>query len=244
MPTEIVVSYPVTREEIEETRARFAAVTFSTPTAYAEGVKAIAHCRGTRGKIEERRKALKADSLDYGRRVDRVAKELTALVESIERPMRDAKHEVDTAKARAKAEKEAAERAAIEAQLRADREAEEKRIAEERAKLEAQQAELRAERERFERERMAAALPVAPARGAITITYQGPVEVEELELGATGDSPDRIDRASLSDLVSAIRGLHLPTVQGAQAQAALQLVTKRLARTADELEQWVVSHGA
>jgi colicin import membrane protein/SWI/SNF-related matrix-associated actin-dependent regulator 1 of chromatin subfamily A len=146
----IVVSYPVTPEDIESTRAAYAAITFDAPVGYAAGVKAIAHCRGTRGAIEARRKDLKADSIAYGRKVDQVAKELVALIESIESPLREKKELVDSAKARAKAEAEAAEKRALEAQVRAEREAEELRLREERK---AEEARLAAERERLAAER-------------------------------------------------------------------------------------------
>jgi hypothetical protein len=126
---------------------------FSTPAQYKDGVKAIATCRQFRVAIEERRKLLKQDSLEYGRKVDAVAKQLTAIVEAVEEPLKVCKLEVDNAKAEAKRAAEAAERARVEAEIRAKREAEEnelavkrladeERIRQERAALEAERAAL------------------------------------------------------------------------------------------------------
>lgn len=150
----LTIAYPETRDSIAAKLAVYADLAFDTPKAYAEGTKAIAHCRTTRVQVEARRKELKASSLDFGRRVDAVAKELTALIESIEAPLRERKAAVDDAKARAKAEKEAAEKAAVEAQIRAEREAEEARL---RAEREAENARLAQERERLAAERAALA---------------------------------------------------------------------------------------
>jgi hypothetical protein len=148
--TAIVVSYPFTEAEIAAQRERFAAVKFDTPRDYAEGVKAIAECRTMRGKIEERRKDLKADSLAYGRKVDAIAKSLTALISSFEEPMQLKKKEIDDEKARQKAEAERLEREAIEAEIRQQREAEEARLREQR---EAEQRVLDEERKRLEADR-------------------------------------------------------------------------------------------
>lgn len=65
------------------------------------GVKELT---STRTKLEAKRKELKADSLEYGRRVDAKAKEIQAAIEAIEKPIRE---EV----ARIEAEKEALKRA-------------------------------------------------------------------------------------------------------------------------------------
>jgi hypothetical protein len=150
----ITIAYPETRDTIVAKLAIYADLGFGTPKEYAEGTKAIAHCRTTRVQVEARRKELKASSLDFGRRVDAVAKELTALIENIELPLRERKAAVDDAKERAKAEREAAERAAVEAQVRAAREAEEARLRAERA---AEEARLAVERERLAAERAALA---------------------------------------------------------------------------------------
>mgnify|MGYP001618996531 FL=1 len=158
--TEIVVVYPVTAADIEARREEYALIAFDTPSGYATGVKAIAHCRGTRVAVEERRKELKADSLAYGRAVDAAARDLTALVEDLEKPLVEKRQLVDAEKHKAKLEAEAAKRAIVEAELRAKlaEEAEARRVEEEkqaesraaeRAKFEADQAALAAEREAF-----------------------------------------------------------------------------------------------
>jgi chemotaxis protein histidine kinase CheA len=121
-----------------------------------------------RGKIEARRKELKADSLEYGRRVDAVAKDLTALVESLEEPLQLQKDAVDAEKERIKREAAEAKQRAIEEEARqkleAERQENERKAAIERAELELQKAQLaeqraqaeaaqRAERDRLNAER-------------------------------------------------------------------------------------------
>jgi hypothetical protein len=153
MSTSIVVAYPFTPEALAEEVEKLRGLGFSTPAQYKDGVKAIATCRQFRVAIEERRKLLKQDSLEYGRKVDAVAKQLTAIVEAVEEPLKVCKLEVDNAKAEAKRAAEAAERARVEAEIRAKREAEEnelavkrladeERIRQERAALEAERAAL------------------------------------------------------------------------------------------------------
>ena len=149
----LAARYGVTAEQIEARRTSYAGLSADTPRGYEEVRLAIADCRDTRVAVESKRKELKADALEYGRRVDSVAKSITAMIETIEEPLKTKKAAVDEVKARAKQAREAAEKAAIEAQLRAERDAEEQRLAImregqriEAAKLAAERAELEAAR--------------------------------------------------------------------------------------------------
>ena len=144
------VTFDITSDQIAAKRATFSALSADTPKGYESVRVAIGECRDIRVKIEKRRKELKACALEYGRRVDGTAKSLTAMVESLEEPLKLKKAAIDDEKARAKREKEEAERRAVEEQLRAEREAEEARIAAERA---AEAERLRAEREELEKQR-------------------------------------------------------------------------------------------
>jgi chromosome segregation ATPase len=161
-----IVEYGHTEEELRAALAKYADAQFNTPAEYREGTKAIAVCRSLRGELEAKRKALKAGALEYGRQVDSVAKALTAVVESVEEPLKLRKAAIDEVKEAEKRAKEEAERAAVEARLRAEQEAkaraERERIAaEEAAVREAErQAELarRLEALRPERERVTAYL--------------------------------------------------------------------------------------
>lgn len=168
-----LVTYGVTNEEIENKKAAFAAIEFTNSKGYEEGRKAIRELVGLRSAIEDRRKELKKESLEFGRFVDSEAKRWTLLIESIEEPLKLKKAVIDEEKDRIRREKEAAEKARIEAEERAKREAEEarqkairdeeeKRLAEERKRLEVEAARLAEERRqaeeavRVERERLAA----------------------------------------------------------------------------------------
>lgn len=164
-----LVTYNVSTVEIASTKGRYAALSADTPAGYEEVRQAIAHVRDTRVAIEKRRVELKADFLEGGRKVDSIAKELTALLLEIEEPLKAKKKAVDDEKERIRAEAAvekqraleaeiAAKRAIQEAQERAEREAEAQRMAEERAALEAERqrlAAVQAELEARQREELA-----------------------------------------------------------------------------------------
>ena len=147
--TTVKIEYPVAAKDFEAKRAEYAAITCDTPAGYESCRVAIAHCRTARVAIEERRVELKRDSLEYGRRVDAVAKELTALIEGIEEPLKEKRLAVDNERERKAREAEEAKRLELEAKLRAEREAEEARL---RAEREAEEARLAVERERLAEE--------------------------------------------------------------------------------------------
>ena len=154
-----VVVYEFTAEGLRDQLAPLAQQDFSNPKGYKAGTQAIAMCRDSRVAVEKQRKDLKAGALEYGRKVDAVAKELTAVIEEIEEPLKAQKAVIDAELERKKREREEAEQAKVEAELRAAREEEERKAAEARAVEEARVAEERRAAEeaaRVERERMAA----------------------------------------------------------------------------------------
>lgn len=134
------VVYMVTADEIAATKAKYAALDATTPAGYEEVRLAIQTVRSTRVSIEKRRVDLKAEALDYGRRVDAEAKRLTALIEEIESPLVAKKKAIDDEKARIKAEAEAAKLKELQDRLAAERAAEDARLKDERAKLDAERA--------------------------------------------------------------------------------------------------------
>lgn len=161
-----LVKYNITDARIAELRSEFTGLTADTPKGYEAVRVAIATVRDIRVGVEKRRKELKEDSLAWGRKVDSEAKRLTALLEEIENPLKEAKALVDEAKERAKREAEekarkaeeerlAALKAAEEARLKAEREAEEARIAAERERLAAERAEFEAQQAALAEERKA-----------------------------------------------------------------------------------------
>lgn len=126
--------------------------------------KARMDIKGRRVAVERVRKELKADALEYGRKVDAEAKRLTALLEPIEEHLAAEENAVTAEKerlrneARLKAEaEERAKREAEEARLRAEREAEAERLRVEREKLEAERRAMEEERRRMESEAQARA---------------------------------------------------------------------------------------
>lgn len=165
---EIINAYGVDVSAIAAKKAACEALSFDTPAEYRASSKELSEVKGTRVGIEKRRKEMNADALEYTRKVNTTAKQLTAMVLEIEEPLQAKKDAADAAKKAAKEAEEEKKREAVAAQMRAIHEAEEKRLAEERAELDRRRAEqeareqavqerLAAEREAFEAEKRAAA---------------------------------------------------------------------------------------
>lgn len=126
------------------------AAAVKTAEGYEQVRSALAVTRNWRGQIEKQRQALKADSIEYGRRVDAEAKKWVGLVLAIEDPLKAAKEKVDEEKEKARLAAVEAERLKAEAEEKAKRDAEEARL---KAIRDAEEAKLRAERESLEAER-------------------------------------------------------------------------------------------
>lgn len=218
MTTSIVVAYQFTPEALAKRVDILRGQSFTTPALYKDGVKAIATCREYRVAIEERRKLLKQDSLEYGRKVDAVAKQLTDIIAAVEEPLKVSKLEVDNAKARAKEAEQEAKRAAVEAEIRAKREAEEHALLVQR---QADEERLRQERANFEAERKAAADERAKAAAEL--------EAEREQMRAEREK----HRAELRDLE---QQRHLREEAARQAQVAVEAaaLAERLAAEAEE----------
>jgi hypothetical protein len=132
----------------------------------SEGYK-IAHdarmdVKAKRVEVEKRRKELKAEALEYGRKIDGRAKQITALLDPIESHLEEEEKAYFAAKeairnaARLKAEAAAKEKAEAEAaKLRAEQAAEAERLRVEREKLDAERKAIEAERARVEAEQAA-----------------------------------------------------------------------------------------
>lgn len=102
-----------------------------------------------RGKIEECRKDLKADSLAYGRMVDTEAKRLTAGVKEIEDHLYDQRKVVEDAK---RVEQEAKEQAARDEAARLEQE-EKDRLAKQKEEQDKKDAEQQAAQDKLDEER-------------------------------------------------------------------------------------------
>lgn len=109
------VNYNVPDAAIAELAERFQGLTAETTDKYKVVVKAIAEVRTLRVGVDHRRKELKRDALDYGKRVDDEAKRITAALREVEDPLKEAKAEIDDEKAKVKAEAEAKEKERVDA---------------------------------------------------------------------------------------------------------------------------------
>lgn len=76
--------------------------------------KGITELTTLRTNVEKRRKVLKADALEFGRKVDAEAARVTGLIEAVEQPLKDVKQAYDEEKERLRLEAAAKEQARIE----------------------------------------------------------------------------------------------------------------------------------
>jgi hypothetical protein len=104
-----VIKYDITDAALDKLQEKYAEVPDVNSKEGYEAVKSgIREVRKLRTSVEKKRKELKADALEYGRRVDAEAKRITDALLSIEEPMKEAKQEFDAKK---EAEKQAKIRA-------------------------------------------------------------------------------------------------------------------------------------
>ena len=105
-PSTQIVTYSVTSEEIDKLAAEYNEVPtdLTVKANYEKCRMATSTIRGLRGDVEKRRKELKADALEWGKKVDGQAKAITERLLAIEGPFATAKKDFDTAAEIAKRE--------------------------------------------------------------------------------------------------------------------------------------------
>ncbi len=167
-----IASLPNNEETTIALRAKYANLpAVATREGYEAHRVALGQLVKIRTAIEKRRKELKQDSIDTGRRIDAFAKHCTAIIEEIENPIRTAKALYDEEQElkrlhaeneviRQREEVERLRREREEAKIRAEREAEEARLKvlrdAEDERIRAEAAVLAAERAKFQEERRTA----------------------------------------------------------------------------------------
>jgi len=102
------IAYGVTDAALAELRERWHLEAIENREDYNLAKAGIKECRELRGKVEAKRKELKADALEFGKMVDAEAKRITEALLEVESPLKELKTGEDQRK---KAEKEARERA-------------------------------------------------------------------------------------------------------------------------------------
>lgn len=163
-----LIKFSIADQEIAKMKTLFTGLCAETADGYEDVRKAIATTRKHRVDIEKKRKELKSDALEYGRKVDAEASRLTEALREIEQPLQTEKDRIDKEAERIRQEKAEKQRQEIEEALRRAREmeearlkdirdAEEARLAEERKALEAEKAAIDAERARIAAEQKAKA---------------------------------------------------------------------------------------
>jgi hypothetical protein len=179
-----IVKYNITDATISEMKDRYMGLTVKDFDD-KEGFDAVHEARmvvkGKRVDVEKRRKELKADALEYGRKVDTEAKRIFGLLEPIETHLQTEEDKITKEKERRKAEEERKFKEKVDKrvsdlfsvnkvmdfmtvasmtdevfeetlkQAAEEYQAEQKRIAEEKAAREAEEARLKTEREENER---------------------------------------------------------------------------------------------
>ena len=96
-----VIKYSVTEQSLKEIEEQYhpslIPADLSDKENYEMVRKGIAHVRGLRGDVESKRKELKKDALEFGRKVDEAAKQIKDRLLAVETPMKEAKQNYDTA---------------------------------------------------------------------------------------------------------------------------------------------------
>lgn len=178
--TRELISYSPTEQAIAAWREQFMRLKIRD-LKDAEGYKAVHEARmvvkDARVSIEKKRKELKADALEYGRKVDAEAKRITALIEPIELHLQTEESRID-------AEREAVKNAARlqeEAEARAKQEAEKAAFRAEQELVAAEARKLAAEREALEADKRKVAEQHAAQERAIA-AEKAKLEAEQRRL--------------------------------------------------------------
>lgn len=108
-----VIDYNVTNNAIVELQKKYTDLKASDKEGYKTVTKALSEVRTLRTSVEKKRKEYKADSLEYGRKIDAEAERVTNLLLNIENPLKTEKENYDNEQARIKAEQERLERERI-----------------------------------------------------------------------------------------------------------------------------------
>lgn len=224
-PTGQLVDYGITDDLIEIFKAKYGALTCDTKDGYEQTRLAIGVLRGARGKIEKRRKELKADALEWGRKVDAEAKRVTAIIEEIEEPLVRNKLTADDVIAQTKRQKELAEQQAKELAERAQREADEAKRKAEWDALAAERAAMAAEKARQEEEQRVLREQLAAERAEMERKRRA-FEIEEAQRKAKIEAQQQAERDRIAQEEARVRE--------AERQAQLQ---KRLAALRPDVEK-------
>jgi len=112
----MIVEYNVPDAAIAELREQFKEVPTIEDNKGLTVAKAnISVVRTLRTSVEKKRKELKRDALDFGKKVDTEAKRITALLLEVEEPMKEEKERYEAVKKAEKEDKDRIERERIEA---------------------------------------------------------------------------------------------------------------------------------
>ena len=197
-----------------------------------EGYQRVRSARLTvkdhRVRVEKVRKELKADSIEYGRRVDGEAKRITALLLPIEEHLESQENAVIAEKeriknaARVEAERKAAEaKAAEEARIKAEQAAENERLRIEREKLDAERRAMEAERAKIEQ--------AQAAERARQKAEQDKIDVERRKVEAEAQRLAAIEAARQ-------RAIEMEKARAESAERARVETEQRIAREAADRE--------
>lgn len=170
----------------------------------AEGFKLVhaarMHVKACRVQVKKTRKALKADALEYGRRVDGEAARITAALDPIETHLETQEKRITDERERIKREAAEAEQRKLEAEAKAKREAEE---AAAKAIRDAEEARLKVEREKIEAERRELEAQRASAeaeRRKVEAAQQAERDRLAAEQRAITEAKEKADRAEFERL--------------------------------------------
>jgi chromosome segregation ATPase len=113
IPKRQVVEYNITDAAIKKLYKKYSGLTITDKASYDTVRSALSNVRGIRVDVEHTRKDLKADALEWGKKVDAEAKRITGKLLPLENELKATKKAEDDRKAAIKAEKARQEAARI-----------------------------------------------------------------------------------------------------------------------------------
>lgn len=227
MTTLELTQYNPVKAEVEAFKAKNSALVFlyDTPQGNKDARSHIYRMRQTKAQVEKVRKDAKAEALEYGRKVDAVAKELTADLDSMIEVHQKPLDEIDQRAAKAKAEAERIEREKAEAALAAER-AEAARVAAELAAIKHKAEQDRLMQEAADRARIAAEQKAAKDKAESEIRERAAVEAQRK---AEKDKQDAIIAAERAKLEAERQALAAKEQAILDAQRAAEQAEKEKA---------------
>lgn len=242
--------YPVTDDFIERME-QLAGSIFVEDHTDKEGASKARQVRiqikDSRVKVEKIRKELKADVLEWGKKVDGEARRIRKRLEPLEKHLQEQEDIVRLHEQREKERQEAEAAARVEAERKAEEDRirkEREKLAAERQRLEAEKARLREEGEHQRRQQEEVDRQRREAEAAKTEAYRVQREAEEAKCRRKKEAEQRArleasrpDWEKAAGYVDRLASVECPEVEDVECQAFLNRIQRGFIALQGELQQ-------